>query len=222
MTTISETVQFPVVGGVDTHAGVHAAAVVDQTGRIIGGGQFPATAAGYRRLLDWMSDYGTVERVGVEGTGSYGAGLSRYLASENITVVEVNRPNRQDRRSRGKSDSVDAEAAARAALSGQAIGEPKAGDGRVEALRGLKVVRRSALKARTQAVNQIKALVVTAPPSLHDRLRPLSTGDTIATCANFKPATRSATRSGQPSMGCGHWPAVTSVSAMRSTIWMRR
>jgi transposase len=123
----------PVTGGVDTHADVHVAAVVDQVGRVLGTQAFPATTAGYRAALAWMSAHGELAGVGVEGTGSYGAGLARYLAACSIEVAEVIRPNRQARRQRGKSDTADAVAAALAALSGEAAGVPKSRDGAAEA-----------------------------------------------------------------------------------------
>jgi transposase len=178
--------QLDVTGGADTHGDNHVAAVVDVAGRILGVETFPADLAGYRRLLTWMRRYGHLERVGVEGTGAYGAGLARHLASEGVEVVEVNRPNRQARRRRGKSDTTDAEAAARAALNGEADGRPKAADGRVEGLRALRVARRSALKARTQAGNQIRDLVVTAPDDLRDRLRRLDAVARVEVCAGFR------------------------------------
>lgn len=176
-----------VTGGVDTHSDNHVAAVVDSAGRILGTETFPADVAGYRRLLAWMRRYGQLERVGVEGTGAYGAGLARHLSSESVDVVEVNRPNRQTRRRRGKSDTTDAEAAARAALNGEANGRPKAADGRVEAMRALRVARRSALKARTQAANQIRDLIVTAPDELRTRLRSVGTDARVEICAGFRP-----------------------------------
>ncbi len=124
--------QLDVTGGVNTHGDNHVAAVVDAAGRILGTETFPADLAGYRRLLAWMRRHGRLERVGVEGTGAYGAGLARHLAREAVEVVEVNRPSRQTRRRRGKSDATDAEAAARAALNGEADGRPKAADGAVD------------------------------------------------------------------------------------------
>jgi transposase len=133
-----------------------------------------------------MGSFGQVARVGVEGTGAYGAGLARYLSGQGVTVLEVNRPNRQVRRRRGKSDTTDAEAAARAALNGEASGTPKAGDGPVEALRALRVARRSAMKARTQAANQIRDLIVTAPDELRARLRALDTAGRVRACARFR------------------------------------
>ena len=134
-----------------------------------------------------MASWGQLARVGVEGTGSYGAGLARHLAAAGVAVVEVNRPNRQTRRRRGKSAVTDAEAAARAALSGDATARPKAGDGPVEAIRTLRVARRSAIKARTQAINQIHDLIVTAPDALKDQLGGLRTGALIDACARLRP-----------------------------------
>ena len=177
-----------IFGGVDTHRDVHVAAVVDGTGRLLGSESFAAETAGYRRLLAWLRSRGRLVRVGVEGTGSYGAGLARYLTAAGIEVVEVNRPNRQLRRQRGgKTDSVDAEAAARAAASGQATSVPKSGVGPVECLRMLVVARRSATKARTQAANQIHALVTTAPEQLKRQLRGLKLKARVRVCARWRP-----------------------------------
>ena len=174
--------------GSDTHRDTHVAAVVDTSGRVLGSASFRANTDGYEQLEDWLHSLGRVTRVGVEGTGSYGAGLARYLTTEGIDVVEVNRPNRQLRRQRGgKTDSVDAEAAARAAASGQARTVPKSGVGPVECIRMLLVARRSATKARTQAANQIHALVVTAPEPLKHQLRDLKLKARVRTCAAFRP-----------------------------------
>ena len=159
-----------VFGGVDTYRDTHVAAVVDTTGRVLASAPFRAHPVGYEQLGDWLGSWGRVVRVGVEGTGSYGAGLARYLTEAGVEVVEVNRPNRQLRRRLGKTDTVDAEAAAQASLNGQATGLPKSGDGPVEAIRMLSVARRSAIKARTQAINQIHALVVTAPDQVKHQL----------------------------------------------------
>ena len=175
-----------VTGGVDTHGEVHVAAVIDATGRILATSSFAATPAGYRGLLRWLRRHGHVVGVGVEGTGSYGAGLARYLTSEGVTVTEVNRPDRQRRRRHGKSDTVDAEAAARAALNGDAAGTPRAGGGPVESVRVLRLARRSAIKARTQAANQIRDLIVTAPDQLRSRLRNLDTDQRVAGCSRFR------------------------------------
>jgi transposase len=133
-----------VTGGVDTHADIHVAAAVDHLGGVLGTAEFDTTAAGYRRLLAWLRGFGPLHKVGVEGTGSYGAGLARHLTEQGVQVVEVARPNRQLRRRRGKSDTLDAVAAAREVLSGEATATPKTHDGPVECLRALKVVQRSA------------------------------------------------------------------------------
>ena len=135
--------QVDVYGGVDTHRDVHVAAVVDSTGRVLGTAPFAADTAGYEQLGDWLQSHGRVVRIGVEGTGSYGAGLARYLTSIGVEVVEVNRANRQLRRRLGKTDTADAQAAARAVLSGQATAVPKSGNGPVEAIRMLGPVKLS-------------------------------------------------------------------------------
>ena len=176
-----------VFGGVDTHKHVHVAAAVDAAGRLLGTAEFAADQRGYGELAGWLGSQGVLGRVGVEGTGSYGAGLARHLAAVGVEVVEVNRPNRQTRRRRGKTDTVDAEAAARAALSGDAAVEPKSGGGPVEAIRMLSVARRSAVKARTVAANQLYAIVVTAPEHLKDRLGGLTTCELVKACARLRP-----------------------------------
>jgi len=176
-----------VTGGVDTHKDVHVVAVVDERGKILDTASFPATAAGYEDVLSWLRGFGDVEKVGVEGTGSYGAGLTRHLRAAGVEVVEVNRPNRQLRRRRGKSDTVDAEAAARAALCGEASGTPKTADGAAEALRTLRVARRSAVKARTQAGNQIRDLIVSASEELRGELGRLSLQRQVTWCARCRP-----------------------------------
>jgi transposase len=172
---------------VDTHADMHVAAVADQVGRVLGTESFPATGAGYRAVLAWMRSFGELAKVGVEGTGSYGCGLARYLAGQGVEVAEVIRPNRQARRRRGKSDAADAVAAALAALNGEASGAPKAHDGAVESIRMLRVARRGALKARTQAGNQLRDLIVTAPGQLREQLAPLPTARRVELAARFRP-----------------------------------
>jgi transposase len=164
MTTIAQSgVKRRVLGGVDTHKDVHVGAVIDDVGRILGTASFSTTRHGYRELLVWLRGFGEVVAVGVEGCGSWGAGLARYLTACGVRVVEVNRPNRQNRRRRGKSNTVDAEAAARAVLAGDATVIPKAGTGPIEALRQLRVARGGAMKARTAAANQLHSLIDTAP-----------------------------------------------------------
>jgi transposase len=173
--------------GVDTHKDAHVARAKDQLGRRLGEKIVPTTPRGYRALLTWAKSHGEVAIFGIEGTGSYGAGLARYLQSEGHVVIEVIRPSRQARRRHGKSDPADAEAAASAVLAGDATGQPKAADATVEMIRALRVARQTAIKARTQAGNAMKALVVTAPDDLCEGLRELSTIGLVRTCARFRP-----------------------------------
>jgi transposase len=174
-----------VTGGVDTHGKTHHAAAVDQTGRVLGDQEFPATAAGYHALLAWLRMFGRVVKVGVEGTGTYGAGLARYLAEQRIDLVEVDRPDRKTRRAKGKSDPIDAIAAARSALSGQASGAPKTRTGPVEAIRALRVARRGAVKARTAALNQLHGLIASAPEILRAELIALPAATLVEHCATL-------------------------------------
>ena len=166
--TIVETTRA-VTAGVDTHAEVHVAAVVDHLGGVLGIEAFETTEAGYQRLVGWLRGYGQVELVGVEGTGSYGAALTRHLERAGIAVVEVDRPNRQVRRREGKSDPVDAVTAARAALSGRALGRPKSRRGDVEAIRVLSVARRSASSERIVTLNQLRHPCFTADDEIRCR-----------------------------------------------------
>jgi transposase len=138
-----------ITGGVDTHAGMHVAAALDPIGGLPGVQEFPATLAGYTRLLDWLGGFGTIALAGIEGTGSYGAGLARHMAAAGIRVVEVDRSDRQDRRRQGRSGPLDAVSAARAAQCGRARGAPKGRDGAVEAVRALMADGRSARSERT-------------------------------------------------------------------------
>jgi transposase len=178
------------VGGVDTHGSTHHAAVVDGVGRHLADRGFPATARGYGELVAWMRRQAGARGltvVGVQGTGSYGAEQARALTAAGITVVEVDRPDRKTRRLRGKSDPVDAYAAAAAVLSGRARGVPKERGGVVEAIRVLRVARRSAVKARTQVINQVRALLVTAPAVLRERLAGLGRGALVDKLARSRP-----------------------------------
>ena len=185
MTTITPARPL-VTGGVDTHLDEHVAAALDPVGGLLGTASFPTTTSGYATLLTWLRSFGELALVGVEGTGSYGAALARHLSATGVHVLEVSRPNRQVRRRYGKSDVVDAIAAARAVMSGEATGTPKTHDGPVEALRALKSLQRSATKARTQALNQLRTVQVTAPDELRARLRDLPRGELLATCAAFR------------------------------------
>jgi transposase len=176
-----------ITGGVDTHADLHVAAALDPVGGLLGVREFPATAAGYAELLGWLGSFGTVALVGIEGTGSYGAGLARHLAAAGVRVVEVDRPDRQDRARQGKSDSLDAVSAARAAQSGRASGAPKGRDGAAEAIRALMVVKRSARHERTQAINQARALILTGPEKLRARFAGHSPAALAAAIAALRP-----------------------------------
>src|SRR3954447_1173823 len=177
-----------VILGVDTHLDFHVAVAGDHLGRRLGESSVPTTAKGYEGLLCWAEGFGHVRCAGVEGTCSYGAGLARHLKARGIEVLEVERPKRRRRSPRRnvKSDPSDAESAARAVLAGETSGVPKSGDGRVEMIRALRAARRSAMKARTQAANQLQALRVTAPEELRNRLRTLSTKELVSVAARFR------------------------------------
>ena len=176
-----------VVIGVDTHQDEHVAVAIDGQGVRIGERRSPATTWGYGDLEQWSRSLGEVGAFAVEGTGSYGAGFARYLTGRGYTVVEVNRPDRSVRYRKGKSDPTDAESAARAVLAGVAGATPKSGEGEVEMIRMLKSAKDSAVKARTQTVNQMKALVVTAPAQLRETLDGLTTAALAARCKSFRP-----------------------------------
>src|SRR6266545_3403180 len=169
--------------GVDTHLDVHVAHANDQLGRRVDTVQVPTTPTGYHDLLAWARGLGEPVAWGVEGTGSYGAALARFLAANGQVVLEVNRPDRQARRRHGTSDPLDAQAAARAVQAGQVTVTPKAGDGQVEMIRSLRVARQTAMRARTQAINALKALLVTAPIEL----RGLSVTRLVRTAAELEP-----------------------------------
>ena len=176
-----------VTGGVDTHRDVHVVAALDERGAELGVEVFPTTPTGYRRALRWLRRLGEVERVGVEGTGSYGAGLTAYLQAEGVRVVEINCPNRQQRRSHGKSDPVDALAAARAVLGGEATIEPKTRVGNVEAIRALRIAARSARHNRNMALNQMRALLLTGPEVLREQFRGTTVWRMVRAAARLRP-----------------------------------
>jgi transposase len=194
MSTMAQS-QLEVTGGVDTHKDTHTAAAVDSVGRVLGDAQFPATPAGYAALLAWLNSLGRLVQIGVEGTGVYGAGLARFLRHHHVDLVEVDRPDRKTRRWQGKSDPVDAVAAARAALAARATGIPKHRDGRVEALRNLRVARRCAVAHRADIQRRMHALIVTAPDELRQQLRALTPTALPRTCAALRPDT---SRPGDP------------------------
>ena len=176
-----------VVGGVDTHADTHTVAVVDQVGRRLGCAVFPASRAGYRALTGWLAGHGEIYAVGVEGTGSYGAGLTRWLTAHQVRVVEVNRPNRAERRRRGKSDPVDAEHAAAAVLANTATTIPKARTGLVESLRLIHATRAGAVKARTAARNSFINTLRSSPDAVREALQPLSRARQLKAAAGYRP-----------------------------------
>lgn len=158
-----------VTGGFDTHADTNVGAVLDTiTSRPLARATFPTTAVGHQAALEWMREQGVLDSVGVESTGTYGAGLARHLAAAGIKVVEVNRPEKLARYLDGKDDFIDAEAAARAVLSGRASAIPKSGDGPVEAIRSLESAHESAAHDRVEAINQFKSMMFRAPNGFRD------------------------------------------------------
>lgn len=190
MATITEIVDGVTVG-VDTHADIHVAAVLDPVGRLLATESFAADGRGYGELVGWARSHGPISVAAVEGTSSWGAGLARHLNESGVACVEVNRPNRQHRRRHGKSDTADAIAAARAAQSGQADATPKAGNGPIESLRMLRAGLRSATKARTQAINQLRSLISTAPEQLKADFAELTRTELISKATRLRPGTGS-------------------------------
>ena len=175
-----------VILGVDTHLDVHVGAALNSSGKLLGTRSFSANSAGYVDLLRWGSSFGAFRRAGIEGTGTYGAGLCRFLIDHGITVVEVNRPDRMKRRLQGKSDPTDAESAARSVLSGTATAKPKQQNGACEAMRIASVARRSAVKSKTQAINQIRALLVSAPQEIRERLWKIKASECVKVCIHLR------------------------------------
>jgi len=184
--TIVETRQ--ITGGVDTHLDVHVAAALDGNGGVLGVESFPTTTAGFAELHGWLCSFGSLCRVGVEGTGAYGAGLARFLHTAGVAVIEVDRPNRQARRAHGKSDTIDAIEAARAALSGRATTVAKTADGNVEALRVLLVAYRSGRDTRIKCLNQLRHLGFCAPDELRERFRAVPAGFLAESAATLRPS----------------------------------
>ena len=176
-----------VIIGVDTHKDQHVAVAIDGWGVRLDEKQVPVAVRGYEELERWSRSLGQIHAFGIESTGSYGAGLARFLTDRNYTVVEVNRPDRSVRYRKGKTDPTDAEMAARSVLAGVADATPKSGEGEVEMIRMLKSAKNSAVVARTQAVNQMKALVVTAPAELREKLDGLGTSALVKRCGSFRP-----------------------------------
>ena len=186
MTENPPDVSLVVFVGIDTHKDTHHAAIIDHLGRDITDRQFAATTAGYRDLLEWLDGVGTVARIGVEGTGSYGSGVTATLQKAGFEVVDVDRTDRRSRRFHGKSDPLDAYSAARLAASGIARTVPKAHDGDVEAIRFLHNARRSAVKSRAEAITALKSAVVNAPETIREPLRDLTTAALVDACAHLR------------------------------------
>ena len=176
-----------ITGGVDTHLDVHVAAALDSNGGTLGVESFLTTTAGFAELHAWLIGFGTLDRVAVEGTCAYGAGLARFLRSAGVAVIEVDRPNRQARRRHGKSDTIDAVKAARAALSGRARGVGKTADGNVEAIRVLLVAFRSGREARTKCLNQLRHLGFCGPDDLRERFRGVGVDSLAQAAAALRP-----------------------------------
>jgi transposase len=202
--------------GVDTHLDTHVAAVIDQAGRLCGTQAFPASTRGYVALVTWAERFGAVERIGVEGTGTYRAGLARFVRAYGLQVVEVNRPDRSTRRRHGKSDPIDAQAAARATLAGVAATTPKTRDGQVEMIRVLRVARRGALKARVAAAEQLHGVLSSAPEALR---QPCSASRPTPWSMPVRPCDPgpSPARPPPPRPRCGPWLGAGSNSKANST-----
>lgn len=181
----NDAVDCEVVLGVDTHRDEHVAALLTPLGGVLATAAFPTTADGYVELLAWACSFGVPRRAGVECTGSYGAALSRHLQAAGVAVIDVNQTDKADRRKRGKTDTLDAQAAARAVISGRAATIAKTGDGVVEAIRVIRTARNSAVNAQVKAVNQLKAVLVGADPALRDSMRGLGPATLIRRCAEL-------------------------------------
>lgn len=203
MTTTEEIV----TAGIDTHSDTHHVAVINQYGKRLADKEFLAVASGYRRIIEYVQQFGPLIAVGVEGTGCYGAELTRELRKAGITVIEVNRPNRKNRRQQGKSDPLDAYSAAETVLADRATVEPKHRDGYVESVRALRVVRSSAVKSRTQTINQITGLLTSATDDIRSKYRSLHGRKLARALMSSRPGTNlsdpgTATRYALRLLGC--------------------
>ncbi|MBR7776981.1 IS110 family transposase [Undibacterium rugosum] len=181
-----QSIQIEVILGVDTHLDTHVAAVISHTGKLLGTLGVSTDVSGYLKLLAWARSFGRVKRAGVEGTGTYGAGLAHILREQGVEVLEVNRPNRSKRRLNGKSDPTDAENAARSVLSGEATAIPKLQSGAAEAMRMISVARRSAVKTKTQTINQLRSILVSAPQEIRERLWKTKAELCVAGCVELQ------------------------------------
>ena len=176
-----------IVGGVDTHKDLHVAAVVDERDRVLASRCFPTTRHGYKQMLTWMRSFGPLQRIGIEATGTYGAGLLRYLQNAGVEVLEVTAPDPHDRRKRGKNDDLDAQNAAHAAFAGRRTVTPQSRDGMIESLRVLKACRKTAVAARRVALQMIHNTIVSAPDELRETLRTMTRMQLIRTLAAWRP-----------------------------------
>jgi transposase len=184
---IIERSKHRVVGGVDTHKDLHVAAVVDEQDHVLGTASFATTRQGYRQMLAWMKAFGDLRRIGIESTGSYGAGLLRFMQKAGIEVMEVTTPDKHDQRRRGKNDDLDAQNAAHAAFAGRRTVTPRSRDGMVESLRVLTVCRKTAVAARRVALQIIQTTIVSAPDGLRDTLRSMTRMQLVRTLAAWRP-----------------------------------
>lgn len=175
-----------VILGVDTHLDKHIGVLIDSVGKFLGHLSIEANSTGYRQVLKWARAFGDLQRAGVEGTGTYGAGLARFLSGQGVLVLEINRPDRSMRRFRGKSDPTDAESAARTVLSGNDCAVPKSQSGAAEAMRIVSVARRSTVKARTQTINQLRGLLISAPDEIRSRLWRTKAAECVKCCARLR------------------------------------
>jgi transposase len=183
---MSEQKSHEVILGVDTHLDCHVAALLSNTGKLLGTISVDCTVQGYLKILSWASSFGKLSKAGVEGTGTYGAGLTRVHRDHGVQVFDINRPDRANRRLQGKSDPTDAHSAARSVLSGSATALPKTQSGGVEAMRTLTVARRSAVKAKTQAMNQMRSLLVSAPQEIREKLLKKKPDDVALGCSKLR------------------------------------
>ena len=186
-TTTADNIQ--IIGGVDTHQDLHTAAVVSHDGTVLGTESFSTTRAGYRAMLRWFRSHGELLRVGVESTGTYGAGITRHLALSGIPVLEVTGPDPASRRAKGKDDALDAISAAEAARTRRRVQVAKDRSGAVEALRVLRTTRKTAIKCRRAALQQLHNTIVAAPEEVRDQVRNLTRMQRLRTCAAWRPDT---------------------------------
>ncbi len=183
---MSEELLHEVILGVDTHLDMHVGVIINDVGKFLGYLSIETNCAGYQQLLKWARSFGDLQRAGIEGTGTYGAGLARFLSDQGVQVLEINRPDRSMRRFRGKSDPTDAESAARTVLSGNTCAIPKLQSGAAEAMRIISMARRSAIKARTQAINQLRSLLISAPDQIRSKLWRTKPAECVKCCAHLR------------------------------------